>query len=210
MERVFDLLILLLLFVGGSMWIDLPSGTRDSLGGLGAPWQLALLVSAGIVSFVLMHRYAAGLASWMPFATARRLLESFAHGLAGTSTLRGFAGVTLYSLLLWVVHTLQFWFALEGLGLSYPLAASVMTVVLTSLGSVVQVPGIGGGFQAGFIVAATALLGTGPEVAVAASLIVWFVITVPTVVATGAYMLWKGISVKDLRDRAPESGDPVV
>ncbi len=207
-ERVFDLFMLLLMFVAGSMFIDLPPGTRESLGGLGTPWQLMALVAVALVGFALLHKYAAPLARRIPFDPIRRLMETFAEGLAGTSTPRGFAIVTFHSMLLWSVHTLQFWFLLEGLGLSYPLAASVLTVVLTSLGSVIQVPGIGGGFQAGFIVAATAILGTSLEVAVAASLMVWFIMTIPTVVATGAYMLWKGISVKELRVQETELQHP--
>lgn len=208
-ERVFDMLMLLLLFVVGSMSIELPAATRQALGGLGAPWQLMTLVAIALTGFVLLHVYAKSIARWLPFDRLKTLMETFAQGLAGTSTPRGFVRVTLYSLLLWSVHALQFWLMLEAIDLSYPVAGSILTLALTSLGSVAQVPGIGGGFQAGFIVSATTVLGTPAEVAVAASLMVWFMNTVPTLVVSGIYMMWKGISVKDLKIQERELRQPV-
>jgi uncharacterized membrane protein YbhN (UPF0104 family) len=199
-ERAFDMLMLLLLFALASPWIELRPETREALGGLGTPWQLIILVVVSITGFMILHRYAPALARIMPFDALKGLMQTFAYGLAETSTPAGFATVAGYSMLLWTVHTLQFWLMLEGLGLSYPLAAAMLTLVLTSLGSIAQVPGIGGGFQAGFILSATALLGTPTEVAVAASLVVWFITTVPTVVVASGYMMWKGISIRDLRE----------
>lgn len=198
-ERVFDLMILIVLFVVGALWIDLPEATRASLGGLGTPWQLIAFVVVALTSFFLLHRYADALTRMTPFPPLRRLMRTLTWGLAATSTRRGFATVSLYSILLWMVATLQFWLMLEGLNLSYPISASVLIVVVSSLGSIVQVPGIGGGFQAGFILCATAVLGIAAEVAIAASLMVWFLMTLPTILVTAGYMLWKGVSVRDLR-----------
>ena len=198
-ERVFDLIMLLALFAVGSLWIELPPQTQAVVGGLGTPWQWISLGAVVLIGFTLLHRYAAHLARLAPFEALRRLFETFTWGLAATSTLRGFAVVTFYSVLLWVVHTLQFWLMLESVDLSYPVSASIMTLVLTSFGSVAHVPGIGGGFQAGFILSATAVLGTPAEVAIAASLMVWFITILPTVAAAAGYMMWKGISVRDLR-----------
>lgn len=201
-ERIFDFVTLVLLLLVGSVWIDVPG--RFELGALRTPWLLALVAVLTLITIVAAHRYAEPLARLAPFEALRRLVQTFTWGLAATSRPRGFAVVGAYSLLVWIVHTLQFWLMLEGLDLSYPVAASILTLVFASLGSIVQVPGIGGGFQAGFILSATAVLGMQTEVAVAASLMVWFVMIVPTVIAAAAYMMWKGISVRELgmRDAA--------
>ena len=198
-ERVFDLMMLLLLFVAGSMWVELPEETRRALGGLGTPWQLVGLVAAALAGFVLLHKYSGSLARFMPFHRLRTLMETFAQGLAGTSSPRSVTVLGLYSLLLWSVHALQFWLMLGGLNLPHPFAGTLLTLVLTSLGSIAQIPGIGGGFQAGFIVSSTAVLGAPAEVSVAASLTLWFISTVPTILAAAGYMMWKGISARDLR-----------
>lgn len=197
-ERVFDLMVLVVLFVLGSAWIDLPEATRDALGGFGTPWPLVVFVVVALAGFVLAHKYAGPLARLSPFGFLRKIMETVSWGLAATSTARGFSVVTLYSLILWIVYALQFWFMLEALDLRFPIAASVLTLVFTSLGSIIQIPGIGGGFQAGFILSATVLLDLPPEVAIAASLMVWFITAVPTVVAAAGYMMWKGVSVRDL------------
>ncbi len=198
-ERVFDLLMLVLFFIGASIWVDLPESTRSALGGLGTPWQLLTLAALTLVGFVLMHRYSHAVARLVPFKRFRSLAETFARGLAGTSGPRSIATIGLCSLLLWCVNALQFWLMLEALDLNRSVSAAVLTLVLTALGSIAQVPGIGGGFQAGFILAVTTILGAPAEVAVAASLIVWFVATVPTVIAAAGYGVWKGISLRDLR-----------
>jgi hypothetical protein len=207
-ERIFDLMMILVLFLIGAVWIELPERTEMVLGGLGTPLQLAVFVAAALLGSFLLHRYADRLIRLAPLKVLRSLMQTLTWGLAATSTARGFALVTLYSLLLWVVHTLQFWLMLEALDLSFPLAASIMTLVLTSLGSVAQVPGIGGGFQAGFILSATAILGMPAEVAIAASLVVWLITMGPTVIAAAAYLLWKGISVRDLRAGEAGFGQP--
>jgi hypothetical protein len=46
------------------------------------------------------------------------------------------------------------------------------------------------------------------EVAIAASLVVWLITMGPTVIAAAAYLLWKGISVRDLRAGEAGFGQP--
>jgi uncharacterized protein (TIRG00374 family) len=194
-ERVFDLLMVLVLFVVASGRIETGREALE-LAGSERLWQLAVLVAVCLLGFFAAHRFADRIGAFLP--ALRSVLETFRRGLAATSSVRGVGIVTGYSVLLWLVHTLQFWLILEGLGLSYPVAAITLTLVLTSLGSIVQIPGIGGGFQAGFILAATTVLDVPAEVAIAASLMVWFITTIPTILAAGGYMLWKGISFRDL------------
>lgn len=207
-ERIFDFMALVLLFLVGSAWIDIPGQERIDLGALRTPWILLLVAALTLTAMVLLHRYAGPLTRLAPFELLRRLMQTFTWGLAATSRPRGFAVVGLYSLLLWIVHTLQFWLMLEGLDLRYPVSASILTLVFASLGSIVQIPGIGGGFQAGFILSATAVLGIQTEIAVAASLMVWFVTIIPTVIAAAAYMMWRSISVREvgMRDAALSAG----
>jgi glycosyltransferase 2 family protein len=203
-ERVFDFLVLVLLLLVGSARIDVSAQGRIDPGALRTPWLLAGVAVLTLAAIILLHRFADPLTRLAPFELLRRLMQTFTWGLAATARPRGFAVVGLYSLLLWIVSTLQFWLMLEGLDLIYPVSAAILILVFSTLGSIVQIPGIGGGFQAGFILSATAVLGMQTEVAVAASLMVWFVMIIPTVVAAAAYMMWKGVSLRELgmRDAA--------
>jgi uncharacterized membrane protein YbhN (UPF0104 family) len=90
------------------------------------------------------------------------------------------------------------------LGMNFDLTAreSALVLVAAAIGSIAQVPGIGGGFQAGFAFCLTTFFAVPAEQAIAASLVAWAVSYIPTVAAAGVYMVVQGLSFKDLRTAA--------
>ena len=100
--------------------------------------------------------------------------------------------------MVWVSVALQFWTMLVGLNLEFRLGQMFLIMTVTALGSLAQLPGIGGGLQAAFVFTTTTFLETPTEVAVAAALLAWLATYVPTIVAGGLYIMWKGISTRDL------------
>jgi hypothetical protein len=128
-----------------------------------------------------------------------RLLRSFADGLSFLEQRRSFGLVIAHSAILWIAIALQFWFMLMGMKLSFSVTAATLVMVVTAIGSVAQVPGIGGGFQAGYIFCMTTFFDLPKEQAVATSLIAWVSSSVPIVVAGGLYMISQGLSLKDLK-----------
>jgi uncharacterized membrane protein YbhN (UPF0104 family) len=107
--------------------------------------------------------------------------------------------VIAHSIVVWIVIVLQFWFMLLGMNFHFSLSAATLVMVGAAIGSVAQIPGIGGGFQAGYVFCMTTFFMIPAEQAIATSLIAWLSSYVPTVVAGGLYMVSHGLSLKDLR-----------
>ena len=80
-----------------------------------------------------------------------------------------------------------------------PQKVALGPLVGAAIGSVAQIPGIGGGFQAGYIFCMTALLRVPLEQAVATSLIATVFSFVPTVLITPLFMLGQDFSLRDLK-----------
>src|SRR5262249_36625856 len=137
--------------------------------------------------------------SFVPFERVSRSLRSFLDGFSFLERSRSFGLVIAHSFVLWIAIALQFWFMLLGMKLSFSIAAATLVMVVTAFGSVFQLPGIGGGFQAGYFLCMTTFFYLPKEQAVATSLIAWTSSSVPVVVAGGFYMISHGLSLKDLK-----------
>jgi glycosyltransferase 2 family protein len=186
LERVLDLLAVLLLCAYAL--VKLPG----SHGHLGAKIQDAVtaggysLAIAGIlcVTVLLAFRDPSGRAqrrllsalSFLPQHQqdrAGRILDAFSKGLECTRDLKALSLLVGYTLLLWAIVVggnaalLRAIAATRNLGL---LDILVLLAFMT-LGSVVQVPGIGGGAQAATILALTGIYGL--PLAAAAGVMVW-------------------------------------
>ncbi len=199
LERVFDLLLLLLLFALSLAFVQLPIGAEDSLSLLApAAWLILIVAASALGASILFEKYVTVVAKKFAGRRIRRYLETFRAGLAATSNLRNLVFVAGYSLLLWLVLAIQFWLLLVGLNFDLPIPATTLVLVGSALGSIAQVPGIGGGFQAAFIFCLTTFFLVPVETAIAASLIAWVITYIPTLLVAAIYMMWKGISTHDL------------
>jgi uncharacterized membrane protein YbhN (UPF0104 family) len=138
------------------------------------------------------------------FARIASLLRNFSEGLSFLDETRSFGLAIVYSVLVWIVIVLQFWFMLLGLNFHFSISAATLVMVVTAIGSIAQVPGIGGGFQAGYVFCMTTFFLVPTEQAIATSLIGWVSCYVPTVLAGGLYMISQGLSLKDLRTATAE------
>ena len=104
-----------------------------------------------------------------------------------------------HSVILWLAIALQFWFMMLGMRFNLVLAAATLVMVGAAIGSIAQIPGIGGGFQAGFVFCLGTFFAVPAEKALAASLVAWVFSYVPTVAIAAIYMLFSGLSWRDLR-----------
>ena len=198
-ERVFDTLMLIVLFaatVGVVRTETEASGAIDLL--TTSVWLLLALSSVTLLVFILFREHVSSIARRLPFKRLSATLERFGDGLAITGSWRNLGLTTVYSLLMWLGIALQFWLMLVGLNLEFTFREATLVLVASALGSIAQVPGIGGGFQAGFIFCVTTFFLVPLETAVGASLVAWFVTYVPTIVVAAIYITWKGISARDL------------
>jgi uncharacterized membrane protein YbhN (UPF0104 family) len=199
LERICDLLSALLIFAIALMEID------RSRARVGPALQWALetggyvvggvgLACVGVVVFMrqfsnVARRRLTGAFQALPErwrGKAGELTDSFLLGLEATKTRAGLAGIFWYSVLEWTTIVLCYvalfraFPALEGL----KLADVLILIGFVAFGSLIQIPGIGGGMQVVAIVVLTEIFKIPLEAATGLALAIW-VITFVAVVPLG-------------------------
>ena len=204
-ERIFDMFMLVLLFAATIGAVQPVPEALDATQLLTkASWLLLGISTGAMLAFIVFHAHIDKITVYIPFRRLRRMLERLAEGLSITGNWKHLGLTTVYSLLLWLGIALQFWFMMVGLNFDFTFQSATLVLVASAIGSIAQVPGIGGGFQVAFIFCLTTFFLVPLETAVAASLLAWVFTCAPTIAVTACYMLWKGVSAKELME--PETG----
>jgi uncharacterized protein (TIRG00374 family) len=207
-ERFLDIIMLTAVFAVALIVVDVSAGSEEMLGRLkkGA-WFISTLVVAAMIGLVLVRTNAQRIIRLVPFRRVAAGIDSFAQGLSFLQNKNSFFLVIFHSAVLWIAIVLQFWFLLLGMNYAFSLGAAALVMVGAGIGSIAQVPGIGGGFQAVFIICMTTLFQIPTERATATAMIAWAVSYGPTVAAAAIYMAKQGISMSELKStiRKPES-----
>jgi uncharacterized membrane protein YbhN (UPF0104 family) len=199
--------MLLALFGLALLAVEVPSGAEKTIGELkNGAWFVALLAIVATIALFVIQKSSARIVRLIPFRRVASLVETFARGLSFLRDRKSLTLVLAQSAILWITIALQFWFMLLGMNFPFTLGAATLVMVGAGIGSIAQVPVVGGGFQAGMI-GMMALFQVPKEEAVAASLIATVVSYGPTIAIAAIYMLIQGISVRELRNtiRKPET-----
>lgn len=228
LERVFDMAGVVLL-VGLVLGLDPAVKELTRSGGYQAALQRAgYILSAAIAGLVvllyLFHRHAPGWLRWLkrrqerhPWNFRRRymhFLEMLAHGLEGLKRGRTLLLAIALTLLLWVDVSGSIWMVVKAYPDMLPvfgLGAGVLLMGLTAVGSVAQLPAVGGGFQVLTIFGLTRIFGADSAAATSAALIIWlvcFYAIAPVGVVIGAHegVSWRGIEEQALEAEVAEEG----
>ena len=167
---------------------------------------------AGTMVASVMERLV-GLISKPAGASAREKILAFRDGLNVIDNFVDFASVSVLSLVLWATIALSYVVVLKAfpppvhdLTVSHTLVMMGFSVV----GSIVQLPGVGGGAQVGTISALTLLFGIPKELAVSAGLIVWLVTNMSVIPAGLIYAKVEGISLGQLARGSEAAEDRIV
>lgn len=204
-ERFFDTLMLIVLFGSALLLVQIPAGASAAVTLMKDTAWVMLLSSVGAMVFLFFFRSnIERIVRFIPFARVASLLRSFSQGLTFLEQGRSLGLAIAHSATLWLVIALQFWFMLLGMNFHFSIQASTLVLVGAAIGSIAQIPGIGGGFQAGYVFCMTTFFSVPPEQAIATSLVAWASSYGPTVLAAGLYMISHGLSLKDLRTAAAE------
>ena len=222
LERIFDITFLVLLFSvalstlrvghrtvrGDLILVQMQKGGRILL-------AITLLVVVALVAYRLYaESLRAGLLRWLRFLPPKALLalehflSSFAEGLGVIRSVRSFAASLASTALLWVLNTTVFWLVFRSLGpgldhLSW--LAGALVLFCGALGLIVQIPGIGGGFQVAMILALTELFSVSAELATGAAVLIWVIVSAPCL-ALGLILLgYEGLTFKKLNAIAAEA-----
>jgi len=204
-ERVLDTLMLIALFGWALLVVQLPSAAAHTITLMkNAAWVMVASSVAAIIFLFLFRSNVDRINRYVPFKKLHSLLKNFSEGLSFLDRTRNFGLALVHSAVVWATIVLQFWFMLLGMNFNFPVSAATLIMVGAAIGSVAQLPAVGGGFQALYVFFMTTFFGIPAERAVASALIAWISQSVPTVVAGGVYMISHGLSLKDLRTAAAE------
>jgi uncharacterized protein (TIRG00374 family) len=200
-ERFLDSVMLIGLF---SIAIVTVSVSGESAGALAlmksAAWYI-VAVSAGAIVFLFFFRSHVDLVvRLIPFPKIAAQVENFGHGLSFLQDGRRFAIVLFHSIVLWILIAVQAWMSLRVVNIGMPLAATTLVMVGAAIGSVAQIPGIGGGFQAGFAFCMMKFFQFHAETAWSAALIAFLTANLSTAAITIPFMLKEGLTFKEIRN----------
>ena len=220
LERLMDLIAVLILFGAALVQLDptaakagpeirsfIESGGR-MLGLAGAGSLIALLIFRSFSPASAAHwgskltRLPEGLQTRI-----RGFLDSFALGMEATRDFRALLGVLAYTAVEWLVIAGCFWACLTAFPATsnFTLWDSLVVMGFASFGSIVQIPGVGGGMQLVIVLVLNQLYGVAMEPATAIATIIW-AITFAFVAPPGVVLALKsGLGWRELRGSAQEN-----
>ncbi len=215
LERIYDTLALVGLF---ALAIDLQP-TRYSAARLGRAHRVAIIIlifaAVLIVLMVLFRVYSERIlprlevalgflpTKWEKWIAA--LVRSFSTGLEVVQDPRDLAASIVSTVALWVLNVSVMWMSLRCLGGSLAVLswwAATLTLVIASLGLVIQLPGIGGGFQVAILLALKELFRAPPSAAASAAIVTWMTMMLPCFILGTVLLFYKGLSFEMLRASA--------
>jgi len=134
-------------------------------------------------------------------------LRHLAQGLEAIRHWRDLAASVAWTVVLWLINASVFWLVFRSLGgdlarISWWAAAIV--IFFAGLGLLVQLPGVGGGFQVAIIEALKRLLHVGTAAATSGGILMWIVTFVSAVTLAVVILLYEGLSFTKLRHMGEE------
>jgi uncharacterized protein (TIRG00374 family) len=142
-----------------------------------------------------------------------RIVLGFVRGVQTVRTWKDLILATVYSALHWsVVALVYYWVSHSFTGTLHTLglADSLLVLAFTLVGSTIQLPGIGGGSQAGAIIAYTAIFGVEREPAVAAAMVLWAITFAGCGILGIPMLIHEGWGLRELKRMAAEEKKEVA
>ncbi|MGI8745155.1 MAG: lysylphosphatidylglycerol synthase transmembrane domain-containing protein [Bryobacteraceae bacterium] len=218
LERVLDTIAVLLIF--GFALTRMPAhslhvSTLQWL--LKAGGYIVALICAACVLFLFIFRNFSETAqrrvlsavTFLPDQHYKRVESSLAAFVQGMQSTRDHSFLALllgYTVLEWVVIVAGYYFVFRAFAATagFALADVLMFVGFVALGSIIQIPGIGGGVQVASVIVLTELFGLTLESATGMALLIW-VLSFLSVVPFGlAFAFHEGINWRKFRHLAAE------
>ncbi len=137
---------------------------------------------------------------WRRFLAAQ--LAGFANGLQALRTFSDWLAAASYSAVHWALIALIYLWVMRSLGgvleqMNY--GNAMLVLAFTMIGSLIQLPGVGGGAQVASFVALTRVFGVEPEPAAAAAVLTWIITFAGSTLVGIPLLIHEGLSMGDLR-----------
>src|SRR6202140_920947 len=216
LERVFDIACTAVIAAIGLLLFRAHGadneGGRALTSALGSSLFLGVLAAIAVLIYLRLHGTALLERRLQNVVAAHGWKAKFASivlGFArGVQTIRSWgqlALAVLYSTVHWFLVLLVYFWVSHSFGgklASISMSDAMLVMAFTLVGSAVQIPGVGGGSQAGSIIAYTAIFGVEREPAVAAAIVLWL-ISFAICTLVGVPLLFReGWSLGELRQMA--------
>jgi hypothetical protein len=146
-------------------------------------------------------------------ATVARILLGFVRGMQTIRTWKDLVLAVVYSIVHWgVVALCYYWVSHSFTGRLGAITVwdAPLILAFSLVGSSIQLPGVGGGSQAGAIIAYTAIFGVEREPAVAAAMVLWLVTFAGCSAVGVPLLIHEGWGLRELREMAAEEKKEVA
>lgn len=176
--------------------------------GVGVLGAIAFLVFLRVRGTALLERRLApwlGAHNWK--ARVARILMGFARGVQTIRTWGDLALAGLYSALHWILVLFVYQWVIRAFGGSladFRLGDAMLVMAFSLVGSIVQLPGIGGGSQLASILVFTKVFGIETELATAVAIVIWLITFAAVAVIGLPILLHQGLSLAKLREMAAQ------
>jgi len=199
-ERFLDVIMLIIAFAVALFAAEVPSSSSPTLILLKqAAWLIAAIATISMIALFVLRSNAAWVVRKIRFKRIAHWMDTFLQGLSFLQDGKSLGVVLFQSAIVWILLALQFWFMLLGMNFTISPAIATLVMVGAGIGSIAQIPAIGGGFQAGYIFCMTAFLKIPFEQAVATSLMAAVLSFAPTIAVSFFFMAGQGFSLRDLK-----------
>ena len=161
------------------------------------------LHGAGVLERRLRHWHgAAGLKGWLA-----GIISGFSGGLQAIRTWMDLLIVAFYTCAHWALVTLAYlWisraFANDFVQSDVTIPAAMLLLAITLVGSVLQLPGVGGGAQVASFIALTTIFAVEQEPAAAIAIVLWLITFASSILAGVPLLIHEGLSMGELRNLA--------
>lgn len=216
-ERIFDFASTLVIAALGLLLLSSRSSTDSGMAKFVPAFRTAggLLGAAVVVAvaFLVFVRWRGAailerrLGPWLAAGDWRKRLGGTLLGIArGVQTIRTVADLflaTLYSAAHWFLVLLIYLWVAHAFGgrlAELNLGDAMLLMAFTLVGSVVQLPGIGGGSQFASILVFTKVFGVEPGLATAAAIMIWLITFAAVAIAGTPILIHQGLSLGQLKE----------
>lgn len=141
------------------------------------------------------------------------IVLGFTRGLQAIQTWGDIVLSVFYSAIHWFLVLMVYVWILRAFGgklATLNLGDAMLVMAFTLVGSAVQVPGVGGGSQAGSIVALTAIFGVEMESALAVAIVMWLITFAGVSLAGVPLLIHEGLSLGKLKELAEHEKEAAI
>jgi uncharacterized protein (TIRG00374 family) len=219
-ERVIDLVAVLLLIFAFLLWFDPGVESRDSA--VFHALRLGVLVMAPVaVALLLLMYFMAGhperLEDWLlkaerilparAVAVVAKLAKTFAEGFAVVRRIERLAAAVGWSIVLWLSIAAGIWAVAIAFGIPMPFTGGWLMLAPLVVGVAVPTPGGVGGFHQAFKVGAMSFFGADENTAIGAAIVLHAISVGPVTIAGLLFIVQDGLKIGSIVNRAGEAGD---